>query len=235
MKRIILFFLFTVVCFAQNETTGVFNSQINTQFELSYILNKPNNFKDNMPLIVFLHGSGEKGDDLQKIKAHGPLKYLESNQLDCFVLAPQCPENKYWDSDQLYLLINKIVAENKIDPRRIYLTGLSMGAWGCWNLAYRHPELFAALVPIAGYVDRIPMVEGCKISSIPTRIYHGLLDDVVDVKYSIAIYKKLRTCNKDIELQIFDDAFHDSWTQVYNNPNIYKWMLEQRKSPTIGH
>ena len=82
-----------------------------------------------MPLIVFLHGSGEKGADLQKIKSHVPLKYLETNKLDCIVLASQCPDNKYWDSDQLYLLIKKIVVENKIDSSRIYLTGLSMGAW----------------------------------------------------------------------------------------------------------
>lgn len=231
MKKILVFFLFSITCFGQNETTGVIISQITTQFELRYILNKPDHHKPDMPLIIFLHGSGEKGSDLEKIKSHGPLKYLKTNKIGAYVLAPQCPEGRYWDSEELYLLIKKIVSDNKIDPNRIYLTGLSMGAWGCWNLAYRHPELFAALVPIAGYVDRIPMVEGCKIASIPTRIYHGLMDDVVDVKYSIAIYKKLRECNKDIELQIFNASFHDSWTQVYDNPHIYNWMLEQRKTP----
>lgn len=230
MKKIILLLLFSAVSVAQTETTGVLNSQITTRFELSYILNKPDNIRDNMPLIVFLHGSGEKGSDLEKIESHGPLKYLKSNKLDCFVLAPQCPDNKYWDSDQLYLLIKKIVVENKIDSSRVYLTGLSMGAWGCWNLAYKHPELFAALVPIAGYVDRIPMVEECKIANIPIRMFHGLLDHVVNVDYSTEMYKKLQKCNKNIKLEIFDDAWHDSWTRVYEKPEIYKWMMDQKKT-----
>ena len=144
-------------------------------------------------------------------------------------MAPQCPENEYWDSEVLYQLILKIQKENAIDSNRIYLTGLSMGGWGAWNLAFAHPEMFAALVPIAGFVDRVPMIENCKIATIPIRIFHGLVDDVVDVNYSIAIYKKLKPCNSAIELTIFDDAGHDSWTRVYDNKEIYEWMFQQIK------
>jgi predicted peptidase len=176
-----------------------------------------------------LHGSGEKGDDLQKVSIHGPLKYQKNYSIDAYILAPQCPENAYWNSEELYLLIQKVVAENKIDVNRIYLTGLSMGAWGAWNLAYSHPEMFAALVPIAGFVDRIPMIENCKLAHIPIRIYHGLLDNVVDVQYSINIYKKLKDCNPDLKLHIFDDAWHDSWTRVYDDSELYSWMLSQQK------
>jgi predicted peptidase len=114
-------------------------------------------------------------------------------------LAPQCPENEYWDSEVLYQLILKS-KENAIDSNRIYLTGLSMGGWGAW-FSFAHPEMFAALVPIAGFVDRVPMIENCKIATIPIRIFHGLVDDVVDVNYS-AIYKKLKPCNSAIELTI---------------------------------
>jgi predicted peptidase len=146
-------------------------------------------------------------------------------------LAPQCPKEVYWESESLYQLIQKVIKENKnIDESRIYLTGLSMGAWGAWNLAFAHPDRFAALVPIAGFVDRVPMIENCKIGEIPIRIFHGLVDDVVDVRYSIDIYKKLKNCAKDIELTIFDDANHDSWTRVYDNPEIYNWMLSQKKN-----
>ena len=144
-------------------------------------------------------------------------------------MAPQCPENQYWDEEVLHRLILKIQKENNIDSNRMYLTGLSLGAWGAWNLIFAHPETFAAFVPIAGFVDRIPMIENCKIAAIPTRIFHGLLDDVVNVDNSIAIYKKLKTCSNTISLTIFDDASHDSWSRVYDNQEIYDWMFKQTK------
>ena len=230
MKKLVYIVLFLpLLCLGQIETSGTIKAELVSKFELNYLLQKPNNNKDLKPLIIFLHGSGEKGTDLEKLKIHGPLKYAKTHELDAYILAPQCPENKYWESEELYLLIQKVLAENKIDKSRIYLTGLSMGAWGSWNLAFAHPELFAALVPIAGFVDRVPMVENCKISTIPIRIFHGLQDDIVNANYSIAIFNKLRGCNKDIKLQLFDDANHDSWTRVYDNPAIYEWMLMQKK------
>ncbi|MBG6110158.1 putative peptidase [Flavobacterium sp. CG_9.10] len=205
-------------------------TEIVEKHELGYVLHMPANTKEKKPLIIFLHGSGEKGTDIEKVKVHGPFKYLKSHALDAYILAPQCPENEYWNEEVLYRLILKIQKENNIDPSRIYLTGLSMGGWGAWNLAFAHPETFAALVPIAGFVDRVPMIEDCKIKNIPTRIFHGLLDDVVNVDYAITIYKKLRTCNANVELTIFDDAGHDSWSKVYDNQEIYDWMFKQTKT-----
>ncbi|MDD5149225.1 MAG: prolyl oligopeptidase family serine peptidase [Flavobacterium sp.] len=219
----------SLVSFAQTEVNGKIETKIVTQKELNYALHIPENTKEKKPLILFLHGSGEKGNNIEKVKVHGPFKYLKTNNLDAYVLAPQCPENEYWDSEVLYRLILKIQKEYNIDSNRIYLTGLSMGGWGVWNLAFEHPDTFAALVPIAGFVDRVPMIENCKIATIPIRIFHGLLDDVVDVNYSISIYKKLKACNTDIKLTIFDDANHDSWTRVYDNKEIYDWMFKQIK------
>ena len=206
-----------------------FSTEICENRAYEYLLHKPKG-KEKKPLIIFLHGSGEKGTDLEKVKTHGPFKYLKNNDLDAFVLAPQCPQDVYWESESLYQLIQTVIKENNIDGSRIYLTGLSMGAWGAWNLAFAHPDMFAALVPIAGFVDRVPMLENCKIKNIPTRIFHGLLDDVVDVNYSIEIYKKLKKCSVDIELTIFDDANHDSWTRVYDDKAIYDWMLKQKQT-----
>ena len=222
-------FLTTLFSFAQTDVTGKIKTEIVTTHELNYALHVPKSSKEKKPLIIFLHGSGEKGTDIEKVKVHGPFKYLKSNSLDAYVLAPQCPDNEYWDSEVLYQLILKIQKENNIDSNRVYLTGLSMGGWGAWNLAFAHPEMFAALVPIAGFVDRVPMIENCKIASLPIRIFHGLVDDVVDVNYSIAIYKKLKPCNSNIELTIFDNANHDSWTRVYDNKEIYDWMFHQTK------
>lgn len=229
LNRIILFFFIaTNLNFSQNKAEQ-FSVEIKTKYSYQYFLNKPegNSLK---PLIIFLHGSGERGTNIEMVKVHGPLKYNATTTLDAYILAPQCPENGYWESESLYALIQNVIKSNKnIDTSRIYLTGLSMGAWGAWNLAFAHPDMFAALVPIAGFVDRVPMIENCKIASIPTRIFHGLLDDVVDVNYSIEIYKKLQKCNKDIELIVFDDANHDSWTRVYDNHVIYDWMFQQKK------
>lgn len=224
----LLFLLFTKFAYSQTIVNGSIKTETVEKRELNYLLHAPKNISEKKPLIIFLHGSGEKGNDLEKVKAHGPFKYLKNNEIDAYVLAPQCPENEYWNSEVLYRLILKIQKENKIDTNRIYLTGLSMGAWGAWNLIFEHPETFAAFVPIAGFVDRIPMIENCKIKNTPIRMFHGLLDDVVDVNYSVSIYKKLQKCNPDIELTIFDDANHDSWTRVYDYPEIYEWMLKQK-------
>ncbi|MEC5166362.1 putative peptidase [Flavobacterium sp. PL11] len=228
-KIILSTLLFSLISFAQSEVVGKIKTEIVYQQELGYALHIPKDIKEKKPLIIFLHGSGEKGKDIEKMKIHGPFKYLKTHELDAFVLGPQCPENEYWDAEVLYKLILKIQKENNIDPNRIYLTGLSMGAWGAWNLAFAYPETFAALVPIAGFVDRIPMVEPCKIAKIPTKIFHGLLDEVVTVDYSIAIFKKLKACKGNVDLTIFDDANHDSWSRVYDNQEIYDWMFKQIK------
>lgn len=229
-KLLFLFLILSQFSFSQSEVNGKMKTEIVEKHELGYVLHMPANTKEKKPLIIFLHGSGEKGTDIEKVKVHGPFKYLKSHALDAYILAPQCPENEYWNEEVLYRLILKIQKENNIDPSRIYLTGLSMGGWGAWNLAFAHPETFAALVPIAGFVDRVPMIEDCKIKNIPTRIFHGLLDDVVNVDYAITIYKKLKTCNANVELTIFDDAGHDSWSKVYDNQEIYDWMFKQTKT-----
>ena len=229
MKFLYALLLSSFISFSQSDKVGNIKTEIVVKKEFNYILHVPKNTKDKKPLVVFLHGSGEKGADIEKVKIHGPLKYLKNHELDGYVLVPQCPENEYWDSEVLYQLILKVEKENNIDASRIYLTGLSMGGWGAWNLAFAHPEIFAALVPIAGYVDRIPVIENCKIASIPTRIFHGLLDDVVTYEYSVWMYKKLKDCSVDIELTLFDDANHDSWSRVYDNQQIYDWMFKQVK------
>lgn len=232
-KITFLFLLFSAIVLAQTETTGNFKTVIVTKYELGYVLHKPANTKDKKPLIIFISGDGEKGTDLEKVKINGPLKYLKSHDLDAYVVAPQCKEDENWDIESIYQLILKVQKENNVDPDRIYVTGLSSGGWATWNLALSHPDLFAAIVPISGFVDLIELESACKIANIPTRIYHGLLDDVVNVDYAVTIYKELKKCKaKDVKLTIFDDAGHDSWTRVYDNPEIYSWMFKQIKINT---
>ncbi|MBF4505585.1 prolyl oligopeptidase family serine peptidase [Flavobacterium sp. JLP] len=232
-KIALLMLLFSVIGFAQTEITGKINTVSVIKHELGYALHKPDNPKEKKPLIVFISGDGEKGTDIGKVKIHGPLKYLKTHQLDAYVIAPQCKEDENWDIESINELILKIQKENKIDQNRIYVTGLSSGGWAAWNLALTYPDKFAAIVPISGFVDLIELESACKIANIPTRIFHGLLDDVVKVDYAITIYKELKKCNaKDVQLTIFDDAGHDSWTRVYDNPEIYDWMFKQIKTNT---
>lgn len=234
MKSIAIVFtalLCSGLAYAQKDIAGSFKTEITVKKQLTYLLHVPEVAKKGKkPLIVFMHGSGERGTNTDLLKIHGPLKYLKTHALDAYVLAVQCPENELYDAEAVFRLIQKTVKENNIDDKRIYLTGLSMGGWGVWEVAQAHPEAFAALVPIAGYADSVPMIEDCtKLGAIATRIYHGLLDKDVDVNYAIAIYKQLKPCAKDLELTIFDDAGHDSWTRVYDDPAVYEWMLKQSR------
>lgn len=219
--------LFSLISFAQTDVNGKMKTEIIQKHELGYALHIPANIKEKKPLLIFLHGSGEKGTDIEKVKIHGPFKYLKDHKLDAYVLAPQCPENEEWDAEVLYRLILKIQKENNIDSDRIYVTGLSLGGWGTWNLAFAHPDMFAAIVPISGFVDLVQLEQSCKVAKIPTRIFHGLMDDVVNIDYAITIYKELKKCNSNAELTIFDDAGHDSWSRVYDNQEIYDWMFKQ--------
>ncbi|OUL63145.1 prolyl oligopeptidase family serine peptidase [Flavobacterium sp. AJR] len=226
-KLAVVALLFSFISFAQTTVNGKIKTEIIQKHELGYALHIPADIKEKKPLLIFLHGSGEKGTDIEKVKIHGPFKYLKDHKLDAYVLAPQCPEGEEWDAEVLYRLILKIQKENNIDSDRIYVTGLSLGGWGTWNLAFARPDMFAAIVPISGFVDLIQLEQTCKIAKIPTRIFHGLMDDVVNIDYAITIYKELKKCNSNVELTIFDDAGHDSWSRVYDNQEIYDWMFKQ--------
>jgi len=230
LKLIAIALVFSNFSFAQKDIAGTVKTEVIKKKSIQYALHIPENSKDKKPLIVFLHGAGERGTDIEKVKVHGPFKYLQTNVLDAYILAPQCAENEYWDADSLYELVLKIQKEHNIDDRRIYLTGLSMGAWGAWNLATAHPEKFAALVNIAGAVDRVVLLENKKLASMPIKIFHGLLDDVVEMNYSVMMYKRLKASNGNVTLTIFDDANHDSWSRVYDNKEIYEWMFKQTKN-----
>jgi predicted peptidase len=116
-------FLALFFSFAQTDVTGKINTEITEKQELGFAVHLPINTKDKKHVIIFLYGAGEKGTDIEKVKVHGPFKYIKSHDLDAYVLDPQCPKNEYWDSEVLYQLILKIKKENVIDPNKIYLTG----------------------------------------------------------------------------------------------------------------
>lgn len=196
--------------------------------EMGYILKLPANQKKKFPLMIFLHGSGERGNDLEKVKSHSPFTYQNEIKEEIAILAPQCPENVWWDTKLVYELIMATISKYNIDTNRIYITGLSMGGWGTWKLAIEHPELFAAVVPVCAPADRFMIINAGKLN-MPIRIYHGALDDIVPPSESIDMHQKLKKENKQSELFIFSNDNHNSWDSTYSNPELYKWLLSQQK------
>ncbi|WP_396173801.1 prolyl oligopeptidase family serine peptidase [Flavobacterium sp.] len=223
----ILLVIFSFEVFSQ-EIEGSFSKEIKTKVQLNYILQLPTNQKEKFPLIIFLHGSGERGTDLALVKNHSPFTYKDLIQSPVALLAPQCPSNVWWDTTAVYELIKETISKYNIDATRIYLTGLSMGGWGTWKLATEHPELFAAVAPVCAPVDILMLIDVPKLN-MPIRIYHGALDDVVLPEDSILMHQELKKQNKQSELFIFPSDNHNSWDSTYSNPEFYKWLLSQQK------
>jgi predicted peptidase len=155
-----------------------FTTEIRRMVTLNYLLFLPKEYGEDKskrwPLILFLHGAGERGSDLNKVKALGPPKLVaEGKEMSFIIVSPQAPERSTWDSEALDALLGEIVRQYAVDEDRVYLTGVSMGGAGTWRLALAHPERFAAIAPICGWGD--PGMAR-PIGSIPTWVFHGARD-----------------------------------------------------------
>lgn len=221
--------LFSLMGNAQ-EIKAELKKEVKKEQRISYILDYPENAKGKVPLMVFLHGSGERGNDLELVKAHSPFTYKNLFSEPVAILAPQCPKEVWWDTEAVYYLIKEIQEKYQIDDSRIMLTGLSMGGWGTLKLAMEHPELFSAVVPVCPPIDRLMKVRVSQYRDLPMKIFHGGNDDVVSPMNSIEIYQEIKKVNKNVELTIFPDDNHNSWDSTYSNPKLYEWMLAQKKN-----
>ena len=221
--------LFNLTLNAQ-EIKAELKKEIKKEQKISYILDYPENVKGKVPLMVFLHGSGERGDNLDLVKAHSPFTYKNLFPEPVAILAPQCPANVWWDTEAVYYLIKEIQQKYQIDDSRIMLTGLSMGGWGTLKLVMEHPEVFSAVVPVCAPIDRLMKVRSSQYKDLPMKIFHGGNDDVVSPMNSIEIYQEIKKVNKNVALTIFPDDNHNSWDSTYSDPNLYQWMLAQKKN-----
>ena len=209
-----------------------FQKSVTINYKLNYLLYLPkeyDNSKSSFPLVLFLHGKGERGDSLDLVKRHGPPMLVEKGKDFPFILvSPQCPDGLRWTMqiDELIELLNKIINDYKVDTNRIYLTGLSRGGFGTWALAAAYPERFAAIVPICGGGNP---VDACKIKNVPVWAFHGAKDNVVPLQKSQEMIDGLKKCGAEPKFTIYPDAGHNSWTETYNNPELYKWLLSQKK------
>ncbi len=191
------------------------------------------------PLILFLHGAGERGDDLNLIKPHGIPRIVEEraaagDPLPFVTLSPQCPMDHRW-SDYLPVLeqlLTEALNNLNIDPLQVYLTGLSMGGFGAWHLAVEYPQYFAALAPVCGGGSRVYGFPErvCTIRDIPAWVFHGAKDDIVPIQESEIMVDTLKACGGDVRFTVYPNAGHDSWTETYSNPELYAWFLAHPKA-----
>lgn len=179
------------------------------------------------PLLLFLHGVGERGSDLGRVKAQGIPRLLDQGgRLPFVVVAPQCAAGGYWANDRLAALLAEATAELRVDPDRVYLTGLSMGGYGAWSLAMDRPFLFAAVAPMCGGGDARRVG---RLRKVPVWAFHGARDPVVPVGASRRMVEALRRCGGDARLTVYPEAGHDCWTEAYGDAALYAWFLSHRR------
>lgn len=220
--------------------TGAFKWKSTHTGLLKYLVYVPPGFGTNRnegwPLMLFLHGSGERGTNPQRTAIHGPLNLVkQGTNFPFIIIAPLCPAGEQWQNDSLLLLLDHVTKKFAVDESRVYLTGLSMGGYGTWNLAFAHPERFAAIAPVCGgglLLDLIIPSDDTvrKLKALPIWAFHGGKDTVVPVEESEQLVNRLRELGvKNVKLTVYPNAKHNSWTETYNNPELYTWLLGQRR------
>lgn len=180
------------------------------------------------PLLLFLHGAGERGDDLARVAIHGPPRLIReaTMELPFIVVSPQVPDDRIWSIQLLDALLEEVAQTHSVDEDRVYVTGLSMGGYGTWHLAMEFPHRFAAIAPISGGGT---ITGACTLRHLPIWAFHGALDEVVPVSRSEELVSRLRDCEGHIRYTRYEDAGHDAWTRTYANPELYDWLLMHRR------
>lgn len=204
------------------------------------------NREQTWPLIAFLHGAGERGHDVWTLTRQGLPRLLAGGDAlsaterplaaqlrdRWIVVAPQCPEHEVWNETRLLALLDAVNAGYRVDPRRICLTGLSLGGFGTWTLGIRHPARFAAIVPICGggrIADVLVATERHRdaLRTLAVWAFHGANDRVVPVDESERMVRALETAGvARVKLTVYPDVEHDSWTRTYASPELYAWLAE---------
>ena len=200
--------------------------------KLPYLLHLPAAYhRDSAewPFLLFLHGASERGDNPLDLIAHGPTKQVAAGRdLPFVMVAPQCPAYSTWSCEisGVAALLDQVVAEHRVDPARIYVSGLSMGGMGTWAIAARYPERFAALVPICGawMPEAAPRFAGT-----PVWTFHGELDDNIPIRTTEQMVEALEKLGTPPLFTRYPDGDHDVWTRTYDDPAVYRWMAAQRR------
>lgn len=184
--------------------------------------------KNGYPLLLFLHGSGERGDP-EAVRKYGPPMLVETEQGERWpfiTVSPVCPPGKRWSTEQLLFLLDYIESAYPVDWRRVYVTGLSMGGYGTWELLDKAGDRFAAAAPLCGgsSPDKAE-----RMLNYPIWIFHGEADPNVPVTKSIEMEEAIKKLGgRKVKLTLYPDCGHNCWTETYANPELYKWLLSHK-------
>jgi predicted peptidase len=250
-------FILSLTCYSQDQKEFKKEKFVSsTGLNLPYRILFPVDYDQTKkyPVVLFLHGAGERGDNNESQLVHGSKLFLDpANRkgYPAIVIFPQCPADGYWgnvsvDRNTLPLtlafdyskpitpalqaaieLLNMITKTEGVDKKRIYIAGLSMGGMGTFEAVYRFPKLFAAAVPICGGAD--VNAYNKRVAKIPFRVFHGAKDDVVEPKNSRAIVEKLRTLKVSVDYEEYPDANHNSWDRAFSEIDFLSWMFSKRR------
>ncbi|MEQ9310121.1 MAG: prolyl oligopeptidase family serine peptidase [Balneolaceae bacterium] len=225
LSYLLLFFIFFSPSISAQLV--LLESNIDADQQINYLFYTPSDFKDQAPLVVFLHGGGEGGTDIEKVKIHGIPKLIsEGREFPFYMIAPQNPYTSgFWDDRVVDKLVDEIIKNHNIDASRIYLTGMSRGGYGVWRMAINNPGKYAAMVSVCA--ASIPLIYTNRLENLPVWFFHGEKDNVVPVEVSIKAYEKMKANNQNVKLTLYPDANHDSWTETFLNNELYEWMLSQ--------
>jgi predicted peptidase len=197
---------------------------------ISYLIHEPPGFaEDQRPALMFLHGSDERGSNLRLLTRTGiPALIERGRNLPFVTISPQCPAGSSWDPwlPGLLELVDHLITEAAIQPERLYLTGCSMGGFGAWRLAASAPERFAALAPMCGGGDP---AWASRLRALPTWAFHGAQDRIVPIDESRRMVEALTRVGAPIRFTVYEDLAHDCWTRAYDDPELYSWMLGQKR------
>jgi predicted peptidase len=206
-----------------------FEAEIKVTVKFEYFLFLPEGYRKHgkrWPLMLFLHGAGDAGTNMDRVKILGPPKVVEFRTDFPFILvSPQSPVRS-WNLDALNALLDDVTHRYRVDKDRVYLTGASMGGTATWALAAAHPEKFAAIVPICGSGDP---AEAKKLAGLPIWVFHGASDPVVPLHRAKEMVDAVKAAGGNVKFTVYPKTGHDAWTKTYNNPEVYRWLLQQKR------
>lgn len=203
---------------------------------------------ETYPLVLFLHGAGERGDDNNAQLRHGVIPIIEGAKKSgtpCFLIAPQCPADRWWSPidrssmrlsaagkpnelmEAVIALADEIMKSHPVDPKRFHVTGLSMGGYATWDLLGRVPEKIASAIPICGGGD--PLL-AARFKQVPVWAFHGEADTVVPPKCTREMVEAVEKAGGEPKATYYQGTGHDSWTRTYNDPEVIRWLFEPAKT-----